>query len=285
MYLFHMILWAKSQMPWKPGTEQLFSITPLPNAHEKNGQSSALTGAFRIGRCFLHGGQMDFLPQSESEENHFAFPCQKRTDGIEVWPGGAMLHVDAMIRPHILTRIKGHEVCEYTRFRAEANTVLVQTNSGITTMLSEPAKAEYITTQEEPPPITVPVSVTTDLMQTVAKEQMTMSGALEAIRSEDYDTAISFFGALTRERPTYHIAWLRLGYSRREKAVRLAPSDPNSAIELLKLSLDDFRNAAQHVDIEYQAQAWYERSKSLYHLAKLEPLSEAYRRECAEDGN
>jgi hypothetical protein len=28
-------------------TEQLFSILPLPTAHEKNGQSSALTGAFK----------------------------------------------------------------------------------------------------------------------------------------------------------------------------------------------------------------------------------------------
>jgi hypothetical protein len=35
--------------------------------------------------------------------------------------------------------------------------------------------------------------------------------------------------------------------------------------------------------VEYQAQAWYERSKSSYHLAKLEPLDESHRKACVED--
>ena len=43
-------------------TEELFSIQPLPICHEKSGESSALTGAFRIGRFFLHGGNMDPSP-------------------------------------------------------------------------------------------------------------------------------------------------------------------------------------------------------------------------------
>ncbi len=262
-------------------TEQLFSIAPLPTSHEKNGESSALTGAFRIGRCFLHGGQMESLSEAESDVIQFAFPCRRRGEGNEVWAGNPMLHVDAMMRPHILTRLKGHEVCEYTRFRAEANAVLVQVNSGITKMLPEPAKAEYVSTQEQVPS---PVIQADNAAAPPPDDGITsMSDAIEAIRSEDYDGAIEYFESLTRERPAYHIGWLRLGYSRREKAVRLAPNDPSGAIRLLKLSLDDFRNAAQHIDKDYQAQAWYERSKSSNQLARLEPLDLQHRKVCIED--
>lgn len=262
-------------------TEQFFSIAPLPSAHEKNGESSALTGAFRIGRCFLHGGQMEYLSDTASEEIQFAFPCQKKGQNIDVWPGNPMLRVDPMMRPHILTRVKGHDVCEYTRFRAEANAVLVQGSAGLTTVLPEPAKSEYAAI-EEPPPAgsTQHENVAAS---TVDKGITSMSEAIEAIRSEDFDAAISYFETVTRERPSYHIAWLRLGYSRREKAVRLAPSDPAAAIHLLKHSLEDLKNAARHIDLEYQAQAWYERSKSSYHLAKLESNDESHAKVCLED--
>lgn len=67
------------------------------------------------------------------------------------------------------------------------------------------------------------------------------------------------------------------------KSGSLAPNDPADAIRLLRLSLDDLRNAAQHIDLEYKAQAWYERSKSSYHLARLEPLDETHRKVCMED--
>lgn len=263
-------------------TEQLFSITPLPTAHEKNGESSALTGAFRIGRIFLHGGQMESLSEGAPEEIQFAFPCRKRGDDNETWSARPMLHVDSMMRPHILTRLKGHEVCEYTRFRAEANAVLVQGDSGITLILPEPAKAEYSSPEEAVPPLPTPGD-NPPAAPPLEEGTANMSDAIEAIRSEDYDGAISYFERLTRERPTYHIGWLRLGYSRREKAVRLAPNDPAQAIRFLRLSLDELRNAAQHVDRDYQAQAWYERSKSSYHLANLEPLEDSHRKVCIED--
>jgi hypothetical protein len=261
-------------------TEQLFGILPLPTAHEKNGESSALTGAFRVGRCFLHGGQMESLSEAASEEIQFAFPCRRRGE-TEVWPGNSMLHVDAMMRPHILTRIKGHDEWEYTRFRAEANAVLVQVSSGLPKMLPEPARAEYVSAEEEIP---LPPLQQGALAPPAPEHGIrSISDAIEAIRSEDYDGAISYFECLTQDRPTYHIGWLRLGYSRREKAVRLAPNYPEDAIQLLKVSLGDFKSAAQHVDPEYQAQAWYERSKSSYHLARLEPHNELHRMVCVED--
>lgn len=261
-------------------TEQFFSIAPLPSAHEKNGESSALTGAFRIGRCFLHGGQMEYLSDA-AEEIQFAFPCQKRGQDIDVWPGKPMLRVDAMMRPHILTRVKGHDVCEYTRFRAEANAVLVQDSVGLATVLPEPAKAEYASIEEPPSSGAAQPGI---VVTPPPEEGITsMSEAIEAIRSEDFDGAIEYFENVTHERPNYHIAWLRLGYSRREKAVRLAPTDPSGAIQLLKVSLEDLEHASRHIDPEYQAQARYERSKSFYHLSRLEPDDEGHRKACLDD--
>ena len=110
-----------------------------------------------------------------------------------------------------------------------------------------------------------------------------MSDAIEAIRSEEFDSAISFFEELTRERPNYHIGWLRLGYARREKAVRRAHDDSDEAVRLLNLSLNDLAKAAEHVDPEYQAQALYERSKSAYQLARLFPESAQDRSTCLAD--
>jgi hypothetical protein len=260
-------------------TEQLFSISPIRTAHEKNGESSALTGAFRIGRCFLHGGLMESLPEAASDVIQFAFPCRKRGEDNEVWPGNPMLHVDAMMRPHILTRRKDHDLYEYTRFRAEANAVLVLPKSGITKMLPEPAKAEYTSSEEE---VLSPVIQDSLVATPLEKGITSMADAIEAIRSEDYGGAISYFECLTRERPAYHIDGSGLVIPRGKKQSALHPTI-QKATRLLKLSLDELRKAARHVDVEYQAQAWYERSKSSYHLAKLEPLDESHRKACVED--
>jgi hypothetical protein len=268
-------------------TEQLFSIYPLPTAHEKAGQSNALTGAFRIGRCFLHGGHMESLVEAPSDDIQFVFPCRKKGDDNEVWQAQPMLLLDSMMRPHILSRVKGHDVCEYTRFRAEANAVLVLVNGGIAKRLPEPVKSEYVTKAEEPienveHPVAAPVAP--DRVQAhVLHRDLTMFEAIEAIRSEDYETAIDFFTKLTRDRPNYHIGWLRLGYARRERAVRIAPDDGVSGGALLKLAVQDLERAAQHVDVEYQALAWYERSKAWYRLGRLEPEREQHSANCLED--
>jgi hypothetical protein len=261
-------------------TEQLFSISPLSTSHEKNGESSALTGAFRIGRFFLHGGNMEVLPESSTEEIQFVFPCRKRSDNNEIWSARSLLHMDAMTRPHILTRVKGHDLCEYTRFRAEANAVLVHANGGIASTLPEPSKTDYVPEEEQQQP-----AIELQIPETSLSPNrvMNMSDAIEAIRSDEFERAIPFFEELTRERPYYHIGWLRLGYARRERAVRLAHDNPSEAISLLNLALSDLAEAAKHVDPEYQAQALYERSKSAYQLAKLFPESPQDKNVCLKD--
>lgn len=250
-------------------TDDLFKIIPLATSHEKAGESSALTGAFRIGRFFLHGGNMELMPASNSEELEFVFPCKKKGEGIELWSAASMLHIDSMSRPHILTRVKGHDICEYTRFRAEANAVLVRPSAGLAAAMPEPIKAEFVQSAEPEP------AVYLDKEQKTLNDQteITMSDAIDAIRSEDFDTAIAFFKKLTEERSYYHIGWLRLGYAKREKAVRIESKNPKEAEQLLIESLRDLEKAAKHSDSEYQAQALYERSKSAYHLKRLFPSS------------
>ena len=164
--------------------------------------------------------------------------------------------------------------------------MLVQPNGGIVARLPEPTKAEYAAKEEEPViPVSAPIIVPTAPDQTPVspKPALTMSDAIEAIRSEDYEPAIDFFSTLTQQRSNYHIGWLRLGYARREWAVRRAPDDRPSAIALLKSAVNDLNKATQHVDAEYQALAWYERSKAWHHLARLEPESGQNRKNCLED--
>ncbi|HPS77213.1 MAG TPA: hypothetical protein PLS53_03560 [Thermoanaerobaculaceae bacterium] len=247
-------------------TEELFSVAPTPASHEKGGESSALTGAFRVSRCFLRGSQPPrWLPETQGEYVAFVFPCVEKGPSVETWSARSFVFLDPMMRPHVLTRVKGFDVAEYTRFRAEANAVVVQPNSGIDSRLPRPGRPEYQTEEE----------VTTAQPQIPEEANSTME-AIEAIRLEDYDKAIPYFERLTKERPDYHVGWLRLGHAKREKAVRLAPHDKSAAIDLLLQASRSTERATEHRDPEYQALAHYEVSKVYYHLSRLEPDNSAH---------
>jgi hypothetical protein len=240
-------------------TEQLFSVPPIPSSHEKEGASSPLTGAFRTGQCFLHGSQLESLPQSDpSADLKFIFPCKKKGEAEE-WSGSVLVHIDSMVRPHILTRVKGLDVCEYTRFRAEANAILVLSKAKLSSCIPEPDKSSYVS---ESPGL--------DDESTSKPKENTLADALEAIRNGDFDVGIEFFSGLVRDRADYHIAWLRLGHAKREKAARLAPTDSIAALEMLEESLSDLKKAAEHVDASYKALAHYERSKTAYRITQVE---------------
>lgn len=242
-------------------TEQLFSLGPAPTAHEKAGESSALTGGLLAGNRFFHGTGHQAVPTTPaSAQPIFVFPCC-RVSIENGWPTAGFIHVDTMMRNHILTRVKGPDESEFTRFRAEANAVVVLSGPGVTSLLPEPQKAEFMappSAEEEPP-------TTTGL-----QEQLDLAAALEAIRAGDYDKGIEFFSQLVTERPRYHVGWLRLGHARREKAVRLAATDPEAAKELLRQAVHDLGKATEHVDQGYQATAHYERSKAFHRLAQLD---------------
>jgi len=237
-------------------TEQLFVIEPVPTSHEKAGASSPLTGALRIGSCFLHGGSLESVNVTENTSVSFVFPCQKK-EPAEVWPAVVLVHIDPMMRPHVLTRVKGLDVCEYTRFRAEANAVLVVPEAGIANHIPTPEKKEYLVSEpsSEKPPI--------------QEHEITLPEALESIRSGDFETGIAFFSNLVEQRPEYHVGWLRLGHAKREKAARIVATAPQYARQLLTEALENLATASEHIDPSYKALAHYERSKTYYRLARL----------------
>ncbi len=242
-------------------TEQLFAISPAPASHEKDGRSSPLTGALQSESSFMHGSQIEStnLPVGNLS---FVFPC-KRSAPRDAWETGALVYVDPMMRPHILTRLKGQDACEYTRFKAEANSVVVISRE-LDEPLKTPDRSEFIQIDDAAD-------------NGEHDRSVTMSEALAAIRDADYDTGIRFFEGLLSEQPDYHVGWLRLGHAKREKAVRLVYKDRQQAASLLRESVADFEKAQQHIEQGYRAVAHYEKSKSLYRLAKMDPVDLASR--------
>ena len=243
-------------------TQQLFGLDPPPSSHEKEGQSSPLTGAFRVQRSFLHGTHRETLEDDGPGTLQFVFPVKRRGD-VDSWDAGPFIHLDAMLRPHVLTRVRTFDACEYTRFRAEANAILIMDNAGVEARLPRPKQEEY-RKQEEP-------EESAEGESPVVRPHPTgeMDQAIDALHREDYDRAISVLTELALKRPDYHVGLLRLGYSEREKAVRVAADSRDDAVVLLKRAVTHLTKAALHRDVEYQAHAMYERSKAHYHMGRF----------------
>jgi len=255
-------------------TSQLFGTEPLPTAHEKDGQSSPLTGALRARACFLHGSLFEPIPAGDGPADlQFVFPCQKRNEP-QTWPAGALVYIDPMMRPYVLTRVKGVDVCEYTRFRAEANAVLVVPGAALASQLPAPTKRDYVSAE--------------DLSEEESRSKsqpLNTAAALEAIRDGDFDAGIAYFSGRVAQKSDYHVGWLRLGHAKREKAVRLIASDSDSARQLLIEAVEDLTKALSHVDQRYRALAHYERSKTLYRLARLDQADESSRERAVADAS
>jgi hypothetical protein len=253
-------------------TERLFSIQPEPLSHEKGGESSALTGALRVGRRFLRGGQQDVISSERGTELEFVFPCKKNGD-VESWAASAFVYCDGMSRVHVVTRLKGFDVCEYTRFRAEANAVFVREDTGLGRVCPSPDVKEYETEPEVDldEPVLAP-STESEFEPTRPPHESTLAEAIEAIRLDQFDRAVEILEAITAARPNYHVAWLRLGHARREAAVRQVDrfgaieADKVEAIGSLYRAVVDLGRAAQHIEERYRALALYERSKTHYQL-------------------
>lgn len=247
-------------------TEMLFSMQPEPLSHEKGGQSSALTGSLRVGRRFLRGGQQDVIATDSGNELQFVFPCKKNGE-VETWPATPFVYADGMSRVHVVTRLKGFDVGEYTRFRAEANAVFVREETGLGRACPQPHVNEY----ETEPEIDLDVAVAAPQAENDSEnpeptKDVTLASAIDAIRLDQFDRAVQILEAITAARPNYHVAWLRLGHARREAAVRLMHVDRDGAIEALHRAVQDLERAAQHIDHRYNAMALYERSKTHYQV-------------------
>jgi hypothetical protein len=244
-------------------TEQLFSVEPVPSCHFKDGASSPLTGIYRFGSQD-HRGILRIRNEAPVDDRVFFVHPASRVSAEyepEQWAADPFVYVDSMMRPHMLTRVDDLGIPEYTRYRAEANAVIIYDTANVHDALPQPRPTEY------PHGVTEPE----DEEEETEGDQgpSTVSVAIDAIRGERFDEAIESFRELTQNRPKYHIGWLRLGHAEREKALRIATASAEEAVTLLEKAAEDLGVAAGHRDREYVAEALYERSKVYFHLAKL----------------
>ena len=127
------------------------------------------------------------------------------------------------------------------------------------------------------------INLNSDNGSTAEPAAQSFDEAIEALRTEDYDRAIPFFENLTKQKPLYHIAPLRLGVALREKANRLSDEKRELALTLLQQAISALGRATGHVDPDYQGQAYYERSKAYFHLAFLGQDDESARLQSVRD--
>jgi len=268
-------------------TEELFSVEPLPWKFPEGQPKSALMGGISYKGHMLRGG--DMVPFSSddpsSERQEFVHPGTKRGGMVvETWDASPFVHIDEMMRPYILTRSKDEITWEYTRFRAEANAVLSIDDKRRLFDLPRPEAQEYeIDEDKEAAAQNLESPPANGKAEVQRPEAKSFDEAIDALRSENYDRAIPFFEELTREKPGYHIAPLRLGVALREKANRLPDEKREEAIALLRQAIDALTRATGHRDPDYQGQAFYERSKAYFHLALYQGENEQARSEAAKD--
>ena len=255
-------------------TEELFSVEPLPWKVFLEGQAnSPLVGGFLSKGFVLRANQIipsEVGSSAQSEVMKFVHPGRKPKGEVpwESWGSSPFVHVDQMMRPHILTRLKDEAVgtWEYTRFRAEANALITEDDLDRLSDLPLPKPQDYPQDKEA---VAHEQTIEASADAKELRPAETFDEAINAMRAEDYDAAIPFFEKLSRDRPKYHIAWLRLGLALREKGVRVAEQDKEPGAELLKKSIQALTEAAGHVDPEYQGQALYERSKAHFQMVRF----------------
>jgi tetratricopeptide (TPR) repeat protein len=240
-------------------TFQLFELQPLAS-------NSALLGGIRFGRHFVVGASHhpDAFEASATAPE-YVFGYNKKGDG-EGWSAAPFVHIDRMMRPYVLTRLRDEEgAWEYTRYLAESNTVLLVTDPDLVSTYPRPADAEYPMPPEAAvvKPIPSPPIAATPAWPAAA----TPEDAVDALHRRDFDRAIPLLEQLVTDRPHYHTGWLRLGVARREKAVALVDAGQRAEAEpLLKAAIEALEKASQHAQPWGRADALYNLSKALYRL-------------------
>lgn len=265
-------------------TEQLFTTEPYPwiMSKEPDKHESPLCGTI-IWRNHVIEANVTSVSDTSPETCSFCYPpIQKKGKEQEVWNAEPFVYVDSMLRSYVLTRLRvsSAEPWEFTRFRAESNSVVFVSNDDWISLLPKPSQDEYITQQDigerkeaeefyasrlkNPPSRPSKSNEGADL----SPEPVTFDDALRYIRNEDYKPAIDYISDYVRERPDYHIGWLKLGNAQREYALRVLRGG-EAAIEYIDESINSLTKAYAHRDSSRKAQALYERSKSYFHKGNL----------------
>ncbi len=271
-------------------TEQLFSFAPAPFSSFTQDESleSPLCGSILWKDRAMRGGE-NFRTVSEWPAGYgFSYPpIAKKSSPAESWSASPFVHVDSMLRPYVMTRLTSitSGTWEFTRFRAEASSVIAIQNAEAVADLPAPTQAEYSTPQDaadraEAKEIEETVQAQAPSSATLAQDEpSSFDEALRFVRNEDFEPAIRYFQRYVEARPAYHIGWLRLGHAQRELAMRRRFADPEGAATLFDSAIESLSQATGHVERNRKAQALYERSKAYYHrgnfLSQHEDLGSA----------
>ncbi len=237
-------------------TEQLFSVDPLP---WKANEGSPLTGGIMWGSKIFRGMKRASHGLAPADYVRFSFPPANKGEPVVRWDARPFILVNQMQRHHTLTRLKDESgLWEYTRYLAEANAVITELEEAALEWLPIPCEDDYLRGDHEagePEADNVP-----DARQVVRE-------AIAAARRGQFPTAIEQFERIVKDRPDYHIGWLRLGITRREYAARMTEED--AAKKELFQAVEDLKQATQHRYSDQQAQAHYELSKVFYRLYRV----------------
>lgn len=246
----------------EPATFQLFECQPL-------GSGAALLGGVRYrGHLVVGSSHSPDAFDDTAEDLRYVFGYTKKEPG-EDWSAKPFVHIDAMMRPYVLTRLRDEEgAWEYTRYLAESNAVMLLTDPTLLTSFPRPAESEYPPLPSPPPvikPIPVgPVPKGTPVTPAVVT---TSEDVARALHIRDFAQAIPYLEQVVAERPRYHSGWLRLGIARREKAVDLIEADHRKEAEaMLREAVTAFEKASQHAESWGRADALYNLSKAEYRL-------------------
>jgi len=228
-------------------------------------EGSPLSGSFALKDSILRGPGYRHTPDTWLTVDRETFVWGKNGEQ-ELWDARPFVFLDKMMRPYLLSRLKNEAGSwEYTRYLAEANAVYSLSNPDLLKLLPRPEEADY--RKDEPPPKdTTQTSSKGDMAETPA---CTREEAFAAVRRRDFEPAIAFWKAEVDEKPYYHSGWQRLGFAQREYGVDLTDSEHDKAEQLLRESVVSFDHATGHGDPQYEAEAYYNRSKAHWRLWRL----------------
>lgn len=225
-------------------------------------------GAFARRGTILVGTSTRASTHVESDDPSFVFTPKgvnvaKDIESCETWPSQGFLFIDGMARPYLLTRLRDQSA-EYTRFKAEANAVVQRNSELFDVKVANLSEADYKTVSAEPPD-SPPEQATSEV------NGDDYGDAIQALREDRFVDAIDVLSRITERKPTYHVAWLKFGHAQRELAVRLRSDNPTESVHLLRQALESLTHATKHRDSDYQAEAFYERSKVHFWLELTDP--------------
>jgi hypothetical protein len=248
-----------------------FSIFELPPTAANN--ESPLSGCFALKDSILQGaGYCKPLNDAWQAVENETFVWNKTQP--ETWDARPFVFLDKMMRPYLLSRLKNDVGSwEYVRYLAEANAVYGVNNPDLLKLLPRPEEGDY--RKDEPPQDAV---VARDAMPQAETTITRREEAVAAIRRRDFEPAIRFLKTEVAQRHNYHSGWQRLGYAQREYGVDLMDAEPERAEQLLRESVASFTHAAEHIEPQYEAEAYYNRSKAHWRLWRLNQEAEEFQK-------